>query len=545
MAMPENDTLWPPISENRIQDEYRHENAWYAGDETALSSLYMNETAGAIGLFGHVKRFFWGTPTPTDAKQRPVKFHLPLPAEIARMSGEQLFAEMPTIHIGDNTDDGSDQSTELGDTLTSLLDDSAHAELLQAGELASVFGGTYLRIQWDKSIDDKPFITAASPDHALPVFGLGGHLKSVTFWSDLPHISNVKADYRLLEDYTKGRIEYALYESNSPTMLGHRVPLDTHPVTKDLEVDEQSGIDTGSNMLTAVYVPNVKPKRRLRNDPAGMYLGRSDFEGAEGIFDALDEAYTSWMRDIRLGKARVFVNRQMLEQHGPGQGATFNADQEIFTPLNGQPGSALNQGKMLETFQPSIRWEEHKQTCQELVERAYSACGFSASTFGSAGDVAMTATEAQQRERLTMLTRSSKILYWRPQLRRLYAALLDVNNFVFNGPQRGDLMMPEVEFPPAATDSPNTVAQTLNLLNAAEVTSVRTRVQILHPDWDDEKVDTEVELIKSDLSMLPISDATNLYSAVADNGSTTGGVKIDQHGGYKTDEPQTGEGSKQ
>lgn len=535
MSMPENDTLWPPISENGIQDEYKHENAWYTGDETALSTLYMNQTGGSVGLFGHVKRFFWGTPTPADAKQRPVKFHLPLPAEIARMSGEQLFAEMPTVHIGNDK-----PSSKLSDEMTRLLDDSAHAELLQAGELASVFGGAYLRIQWDKSVDDKPFITATAPDHALPVFGLGGRLKSVTFWHNLPRISKVKANYRLLEEYTKGRIEYALYESGTPTMLGHRVPLDTHPVTKDLEVDAQSGIDTGSSLLTAIYIPNIKPKRRLRDDPASMHLGRSDFEGTESIFDALDEAYTSWMRDIRLGKARVFVNRQMLEQHGPGQGATFNADQEIFTPLNGQPGSALNQGQMLETFQPAIRWEEHLRTCTELVERAYAACGFSASTFGSAGDVAMTATEAQQRERLTMLTRSAKILYWRPQLQRLYAALLDVNSYVSHGPKRGDLM-PAVEFPPAATDSPNTVASTLNLLNSAEVTSVRTRVQILHPDWDDQKVGEEVELIKSDLSMLPISDATNLYAAVADNASTTGGVTADQHGEYKGDGTKTGE----
>ncbi|WEV41630.1 phage portal protein [Bifidobacterium sp. ESL0682] len=500
MAMPENDTIWPPISENRIQDEYRHENAWYAGDETALSTLYMNETNGSLGLFGHVKRFFWGTPTPADAKQRPVKFHLPLPAEIARMSGEQLFSEMPSIRMDDDS-----QNDKLAAALTDLLDDSAHAELLQAGELASVFGGTYLKIQWDRSIDAKPFITAVAPDHALPVFGLGGRLKSVTFWSDLPHLDHSKADYRLLEEHSSGRIEYALYESGSDTMLGHRVPLDTHPVTQGLEVDAQSGISTGSTLLTTVYVPNVKPKRRLRNDPASMHLGRSDLEGAEGIFDALDEAYTSWMRDIRLGKARVFVNRQMLEQHGPGHGASFNTDQEIFTPLNGQPGSALNQGQMLETFQPSIRWEEHKQTCEELVERAYSACGFSASTFGNSGDVAMTATEVQQRERLTMLTRDSKILYWRPQLVRLFSALLDVNSYVFDGPKRGEAK-PSVEFPPAATDSLNTMAQTLNMLASAESASIKVRVEMLHPNWNDEQVAAEVGLIKADQSMPAIGE---------------------------------------
>jgi hypothetical protein len=143
----------------------------------------------------------------------------------------------------------------------------------------------------------------------------------------------------------------------------------------------------------------------------------------------------------------------------------------------------------------------------------------------------MTATEVQAREKLTMLTRGSKILYWRPQLRRLYAALLDVNTFVFHGPSRGDAI-PDVEFPPAATDAPNTVAQTLSLLNTAEATSVRVRVQMLHPDWTDREIDSEVLQIKNDLSLLPINSDANLYAAVADNGSTTGGVDADQTGSY-------------
>jgi hypothetical protein len=91
-----------------------------------------------------------------------------------------------------------------------------------------------------------------------------------------------------------------------------------------------------------------------------------------------------------------------------------------------------------------------------------------------------------------------------------------------------------VEFPPAATDSPNTVAQTLSLLNSAEAASVRVRVQMLHPDWTDREIDSEVAQIKSDLSLLPMNSDANLYAAVADNGSTTGGVKTDQTGSYTT-----------
>jgi hypothetical protein len=534
--MPDNGQAWPPLSQNNIQSDYRQHDAWYTGDEDQLTSIYsLQQAPQRLGLFGQVKRFFWGEPTPANSMQRPVKSHIPLPAEIARMSAAQLFAEMPTFSNPASKDaDSTNDDDKLDTTITRLLDDSAHAELLQAAELASVFGGAYLRVTWDTTVDSKPFIAASSPDNAIPTFGLGGHLQSVIFWTRLPRLEGVKRNYTLLEEYTPGHIEYALYESPNETSLGRRMPLEVHPVTADLQVDENSQISTGSDLLTAVYIPNLMPNRRLRNDPAAQHMGRSDYEGAESIFDMLDEAYTSWMRDIRLGKARVFVSRTLLQQGKPGQGATFNADQEIFTPLEHAPGSKLNDSSQLETFQPNIRWEEHQQTCQDLIQRAYSACGYSPSTFGQSGDVAMTATEVQARERLTMLTRGSKILYWRPQLANLCAALIDVNHAVFNGPDRGD-MIPDVEFPPAATDSPNTVAQTLNLLNDAESTSVATRVRMLHPDWDTSEINTEVEQIKSDLSMLPISSDTNLYAAVANNGSTTGGVQTNQKGSYVDD----------
>lgn len=546
MVMPASNQAWPPISQNRLTNLYQRMDAWYSGDEEALSWLYAtNQLQTHTSLWGQVKRFFWGTPIPQQQSQRPVKIHVPLPAEIARMSAQQLFSEMPTTHLGDMDNDSDDrgitnaaQGKTLSRELDDILDDNAHAELLQAAELAAVFGGAYLRIQWDTTVCDHPFITAMAPDHALPTFGLGGRLQSVIYWMQLPPIDGVKLNYKLLEEETPGRIEYALYESQDDRSLGIRVPLDTHPMTRGISVDEQSGIDTGSSLLASVYVPNLKPNHMMRTDPAAYHLGRSDFMGAESLFDSIDESYTSWMRDIRLGKARVFVSRDMLTMGKPGEGSTMNMDQEIFTPLNQAPGSTLNQGKLFETFQPAIRWQEHQNTCRELVERAYAACGYSASTFGSAGDVAMTATEAQAREKLTMLTRSAKILYWRPQLRALYAALLDVNHTVFHGPDRMQAL-PDVEFPDAASDAPNIVAQTLNLLNQAESASIQTRVGMLHPDWTDEQVTEEVMQIKQDDSMLPDPSEKNLWAAVASNGSSTGGVPANSYGSLASNNPAT------
>ncbi|WP_405634405.1 hypothetical protein OHB53_09500 [Streptomyces sp. NBC_00056] len=42
------------------------------------------------------------------------------------------------------------------------------------------------------------------------------------------------------------------------------------------------------------------------------------------------------------------------------------------------------------------------------------------------------------------------------------------------------------------SDDPTSVAQTLSLLTQAQAASVDTRVRILHPDCDDERVQVEV-----------------------------------------------------
>lgn len=516
MALPESNVQWPPTSLNKPLAEIRKYDAWYRGDIDSLEQIYSTQVSG--GFWGQMKRMFMGSPKPGETAQRPDKVHVPLAAEIAKMSAAQLFSEMPTVHFGDMDGDLDDkgitsakQGDDLEKALADLLDDETHATLLEGAELGSAHGGNFYRIAWDASITDHPFITAVAADMAVPEFRWG-RLTGLTIWTDLEPIKGTRMRYKLLERHTPGFIEYGLYQSADSHSIGTRVPLDVHPATAPLAslVTADSQVPTGSKLMTACYIPNIKPNRSMRKDPIGQHLGRSDYDEAEGLFDQLDECYSSWSRDIRLGKARIFANRDMLKTGKAGEGSSFNTDQEIFTPLSMPPGSQLNHEKMLEMFQPNIRWQEHQATAQDLIERIYTACGYSSSTFGQSGDVAMTATEAQAREKLTMLTRKSKILYTRPQLRRLFACLMDVHHAVFDGPERGQAI-PDVEFPPAASDAPNVVAQTLNLLNASESASIGTRVQILHPGWDDTQIQEEVAKIQQETgAATPIPDISGL-----------------------------------
>ncbi len=53
--------------------------------------------------------------------------------------------------------------------------------------------------------------------------------------------------------------------------------------------------------------------------------------GLETELDGLDEAISSWMRDVRLGKARLIVLHSYLENIGRGKGAVSEPDREVYS----------------------------------------------------------------------------------------------------------------------------------------------------------------------------------------------------------------------
>lgn len=546
MPLPDSGDQWPPAKFGHAYDAISRYDAWYTNDTDALGYLYaVNTLQQRTSVWGQVRRFFWGTPTPQTTTQRPTKMHVPVASNIATMAANVVFSQMPDVHFGDMDGDDDDKglTQEQGKTATArlveILDDRAHAELLEAGELRFAHGGSFVKVAWDEEVsEDGPYLVAVAADAAVPEFR-GRRLSSVIFWSELAPLEGRDGSYKLLEMHEKGRIEFGLFEGSSDKTLGLRVPLTEHPDAEYLAalVDAESSIPTGSKKLTAVYLPWARPNGRLRKDPAARDLGKSALDGVEDLLDQLDEAYTSWMRDIRLGKARIIIPKGLIETGPAGQGGIFDADREIFTETGEMVGSLnpANAGgkgtvdSFIHNFQPNIRWKEHLETVTHLLSRIYQDCGFSPQSFGDAGEVAVTATEVNERSNLTTLTRQASIMYVRPELRELYAALMDVDEFVFQGPGRGDAL-PDVEWPDTDTVDPKVVADTILSLVNAEAISLYERVSVQHQDWDDEQINAEVDRIREDYAMLPENKPGFLWAATAANGSATGGVDANSSG---------------
>lgn len=517
------DGAWPPPALAPAYQSYRDWDAWYDGSPAKLRKVYSNRDAAgrslppsqrtrsgqyAGGLWGTVSRWLWGAPPTAGA--RDGRLHVPLPSDLAATSANLLFSEPPKLTHEDKA---------VMKRLEQLVENGVAKMLLHAAEANSALGDVYLRPVIDEDIyTDRAFLSAVHADGAIPTIRWG-KLIEVTFWSTLLVDGDVHV--RLLEhhDVVKGvgRIQYAVHEGTSRA-LGRAVPLSDYAAAAHLAdlIDEEGAQATGLDRLDVVRIPNAGPQRQWRTEASLKYLGRSDFDGNEQQFDALDDVWTGWMRDIRLARSRIIVPDYMLQSHGPGQGASFDADREVFVGINAAPNPTGN-GVGITAQQFEIRWQEHKSTADAIVETALRHAGLSAQTLGNEGDVAITATEVQARERQSFTTRGNRIQgAWKPGLVDAIELLLAVERAQLGG-DRPEPVKINVEFGDSVSEAPETTARTLQLLHAAEAVSTDTKVRMVHPDWDDIQVKEEVARIKADLSSGATADPAITLGGLAGN----------------------------
>ncbi|MGW7413422.1 phage capsid protein [Streptomyces sp. NPDC054863] len=451
----------------------RVDDAWYSGDHKRLAAVYRNSPTRKDG-----RRRLWARDHPQPGKHES-RLHIPLAGDIATASADLLFAEPPVFTVADPTT--QDRLDELAES------DGIANTLLEAAEVAAALGGVYLRVTWDNELADRPLLTVVHADAAVPDFRWG-QLTAATFWRELP--SDSATVWRHLERHEKGRILHGLYQG-SPDRLGTRVPLTEHPETAPLAASlgpEGDAIVTGLDRLTAAYIPNVRPNRRHRGSPFGL----SDYGvPLYDLFDGLDTTWTSWIRDLRLARARLIIPDAYLRDHGPGRGASFDDDREVWQLLN-IPPTETNGGITMAQF--AIRVDEHERTAEAATKQAVRSAGYSLGTFGIGDEGgAVTATEVKSRDRRSLTTRGKKSRYWAPQITEMLFVMLLLDRQMFTPglvPER-----PRTEFGDSVSEDMNTLAQTLSLFQQAQAVSVDTKVRMVHPEWDETAVQEEVARI--------------------------------------------------
>lgn len=488
----EPNSAWPPKGTARVMTDIARWSAWYEGDTARLDELYgrdpVTQHNAATG-----RRTWWGRPrAPEPTSTRKNLLHLPIAADLASTSADVLYGDHPVL---------SHTNDRIQDRIAMIEDEEFFDTILTGAEIGAALGGRYQRVTWDRDIaPHAPFITTIDADAAYPTFRWGRLI-------DASFVTEIKRDghqvWRHIEHHYLrdgyGQIAHTLYQG-TPDNLGHVVPLADLPETGHLAriVNEDGEVQqtTPTPGLFVVYFPNITPQRAWRHDPFGRYLGRSDYDQVDGFMDAADEVWNSLMRDFRLGKGRLLVPEQMLDDID-GMPA-FDLEREAYTRMAGfigKPGDSLP----IEQVQFNIRVREHLETIDRITATIVHQSGYSASTFTEhVGDTDITATEVRAREKRTLTRRERKISKETPALRQLLTKVLHVDAAEFRSRIDTRLLEHEpvaVEFPAGVQETPIELARTNQALRVARAASTYTLVKNQNPSWGEGEIGEEVQRI--------------------------------------------------
>lgn len=482
---------WPPNRRGPYAD-LEEWSAWYSGDPKALGRVYgtAGETRRREGMLSTLasRVSFWGRRGEEVAGRQ--RLHVPVAADIAATSADLLFGEELQVRIPEAHEQNAGADAKAAEDRLRLLTDKIGLTntLLEGAEVCAAIGGVFLRPGWDQELADHPMLDVIHGDAAVGEWR-GSYLLAATFWKEIARDGN--AVWRHLERHEPGLILNGLYVG-STTHLGTRVSLDRHPETKGLEEEIRLPAELGQRLLVR-YVPNVRPNRKWR----GLPIGRADYAQLEGLMDALDETYTSWMRDIRLGQARIIVAEDALQRRGRGEGAYFDADQEVFTPIAMEP-SAKASGAPIEAVQFQIRTAEHLETALNLFERIVTSAGYSPQSFGLHIDgAAESGTALRVREGKTLKTRGRKARFWTPAIEDVLEIMLAIDRHIL-GNREAEVFRPSVDVADVIVNNPIEVAQSVGLFRSAQAMSIETAVRMAQPDLDEAGRQAEVARIQDE-----------------------------------------------
>lgn len=429
----------------------------------------------------------WANKPLNDANKRS----LPVASGIAQTSADLLFGEPLRARL---------QGDESQARLDTLLDEHGLANrLLEAAEVAAAMGGVYLRPVWDPEFQEEAFLTAVQPHYAVPEWRWD-RLLAVTFWKELGRVDGEV--YRHLERHervsaTEGVILHGLYVGREQD-LGRQLSLDAHPTTAGLQdVTRVQGVP-----LVVRYVPNVKPNRWHPTSPEGRW----DWQGAEDILDDANKTWESWVRDIRLAKARLVVPREYLRTGEYGMEAAlgtgeaslpyFDVDQEVYEGLD-----ITGQEREITATQFAIRTQEHERSLMAAMERVVDHAGYAPATFGLNIDGrAESGTALRVREGKTFRTTAKKARYFLPALRDVFQIMLSGRS-TGNGLQvtLSEDLRPSLELRAPDVADPVETAQAVNLLRQAKAASTETLVRIAQPDLVGDELDAEVARLQDEM----------------------------------------------
>jgi Phage portal protein, SPP1 Gp6-like len=457
---------WPPPAESRLHRDMRLYRSLRLTDREHLAA--------------HVN---WNE-SPGDEDRRYLAD--PLAERIPGCWADMIFGEPATFTAANDSDQ---------DALDALLAANAVPdELQEAVKIASSEREAWWRIVSDQDTDF-PVIEWRSRLDTYPLMAGRSNLLAVAFVEKLDPPAgeeNEKAVWRLVEYREEGRTVNVLYRcdtgAKTESGIGKPMGLEDHHETEDVAEEWNHALPA----LLAGYVRNGRGDRPT--------VGRSDYAGPLDLLLALNENLTIGQENARLsGKKRAIVPPDVLDAHG-----NFPSGADVFQ-MPATDGDPDDQTKGLIQIEwefnagPIIEWAEN------LADTALTRSRIAPQLVGRFTEGAQTGPALRARLLDSILCAEGKARAWQTAVPDVIAAaqLVDAlpeeqggygHQWTEAGKAPG--MNRKDSLPVDADEQTQRIVTEIS----GEILSRRTAIEERHPEWDEERVDKEIDLIAGDIA---------------------------------------------
>lgn len=490
-------------------EEYR---VWFTGSSKLLRDLYNNKKAD-----GNLN-YFW-----RKAPNNYRMIHSGIPGLISTKMATILFGSGINIKIevfddaGKPDDKLTAQAQELSDNLVGIVD--LYEKVENATQNASWAGHVYFKLSHKVKLLDYPILESVDATKAEAIKERG-ITKAIVFKYWYQHNKN---EYRLDEIYTTVQDENSPYFGDA--VIYNRL-YKLKPDGKEEEVDLAEIPDTENDLPEFIYkglrgmiafdLPNKTPSHEFIDSD----YGASDYEGALDSFDALDEAYSELIRELRSNKTIRYIPSNMVpkvtyqNKDGSYYQVSMLPDEFIDNYVQTEGDQDQNTKNEINITEIADKTEQHLIKWRTALSMAINKAEVSPFALGITGleSINASAESQQERNKTTLEMRERKHRIWKAALEKMWMKVLEMNSWMQknttakqDGFAKVDLNFANtnvvVSFNPYLIPNQKDKIDTWVAARSASLSSIYNGVKEIHPDWSETQIMDEVNLIRFEQGM--------------------------------------------
>lgn len=429
----------------------------------------------------------------------------PLGERIPYVWADLLFSEDPVISPVAKGD-----ADKMDDMLNANM---LSSELHRAEWVCSSEGEVWYRIHPDELMNHAS-IEFHSRYTVVPLWA-GKNIGAVAFVSEMGDYG--KDVYRYVEIHGHGIIRRLLYKGREDNQkLGTEVPLDTIDETKDWSREDEHKLP-----ILAGRVLNKVGRY-------GRKFGISDYEGVGDLLLALNEITTIGQENARLtAKQRAIIPQRFLTMFG---NLPRSSEILIATDVDQDPDKIKNDVAMIEfEFDAAalIAYTEH------ITDRVLTRARVAPQLVGRHTEGAQTGPALKARLVDSELAAAGKGKFWDDEgpifLQKMILVEQEYHEIGWaklKGKNKDKL--PSFKRSNALPEDPEARSRRLAVAVNADFLSRKTAIQLDHPEWDEDRVQEEMDQIEKESQMGVVTAPDRSRSSIDESNLPPGGKPGDK-----------------